>query len=176
MISLTPRQCDALRFIARFQATKGFSPSRREISEALGLKSRASAHRLLMGLVDRGAIRILPFRTRAIETLVTVDDPGAAEAPVNIGLNPRQQDALRFITGYVERNGIPPSKREIADGIGTARESTSYIQRILLALQAVGTVVLDEGQHRGITLLRPAPIPRAPDGEPLHFIRIGEAA
>jgi SOS-response transcriptional repressor LexA len=176
MIGLTERQCDALRFIARFQAAKGYSPSRREIAEALGLKSRASAHRLLVGLVERSAIRMLAYRTRAIEILVPVEDTEAAPAPVNIGLNPRQQDALRFITGYVERNGIPASKREIADGIGTARESTSYVQRILLALQAVGALVLDEGQHRGITLLQPAAIPRAPDGEPLHFIRIGESA
>jgi SOS-response transcriptional repressor LexA len=175
MIGLTPRQLDALRFIARFQAERGFSPSRREIAEGLGLRSKASSARLLTGLAERGAIRTLRCRTRAIEVLIPVSGSDGCGTR-GFGLTQRQQDALRFITGYIERNGIPPSKREIADGIATARESTSYIQRILLALRASGAIALDDGQHRGITLLRPVAIPRAPDGAPLHFVRIGESA
>lgn len=178
MISLTARQQDALRFIARFQAEKGYSPSRREIGAALGLTALASIHRLIMGLVDRGAVRILAKRTRAIEVLVPVpmEEAGAAGAVIGgFGLTERQQDALRFITGYIERNGIPPSVREIAVGIGTAPEATNYIHRILIALEQAGAIMRSPGQDRGIAVLRPLPIPRAPDGEPLRFIRIGEA-
>lgn len=173
MIGLTQRQSDALRFIARFQGEKGYSPSRREISEALGLRSKASAARLITGLVDRRAVRTLPFRTRAIEILIPVpgsDDEGRS---IGFGLTERQQDALRFITGYILANGIPPSVREIAAGIGCARQGTNYIQRILDALEASGAIIRGAGAHRGITLLKPAAIPRAPDGEPLRFIRIG---
>jgi SOS-response transcriptional repressor LexA len=173
MIGLTERQCDALRFIARFQAAKGFSPSRREIAAALDLRSMSAAQKLIMGLADRSAIRILPDRHRTIEILTPVAD---ATAPGTIGLNPRQQDALRFITGYIERNGIPPSIREIARGIGTSPESTNYVHRMLKALEQNGAISLSEAEDRGITVLRPLPIPRAPDGEPLHFVRIGESA
>lgn len=173
MIGLTQRQSDALRFIARFQGEKGYSPSRREISEALGLRSKASSSRLIEGLIQRKAVRTLPFRTRAIEILIPVPGSDADTGAIGFGLTERQQDALRFITGYVERNGIPPSIREIAAGIGCAPDSINYVQRILEALEANGAISRSASAHRGITLLRPAAIPRAPDGEPLHFIRIG---
>jgi SOS-response transcriptional repressor LexA len=177
MMGLTERQFDALRFIARFQAAKGFSPSRREIGEALGLTSMASAQRLVMGLVDRAALRILPERSRAIEILIPLpgvpDNDQDAAGCTGFGLTERQQDALRFITGYIERNGIPPSFREIAAGIGTSRKATNYIERILAALEGQGWISRSEGMDRGIAVLRTLPIPRAPDGEPLHFIRIG---
>lgn len=172
MIGLTARQQDALRFIANFQRAKGYSPSRREIGEAMGLSSMASAQRLVMGLVERRALRILRGRSRAVEVLVPVagtEETGCA----GFGLTERQQDALRFITGYVERNGIPPSYREIAIGIGTAPEGTNYILRIIDALEESGAIARSPGADRGITVLKPAPIPRAPDGEPLRFIRIG---
>lgn len=187
MMGLTKRQSDALQFIGRFQATKGFSPSRREIGEALGLTSLASGQRLIMGLVDRRAIRILPERHRAIEILIALPDPEPSDACANetrskgegsgrFGLTERQQDALRFIIGFLERNGIPPSFREIAVGIGTSPEGTNYIHRILSALENQGWISRSAGQDRGITVLERLPIPRAPNGEPLHFIRFEDAA
>lgn len=79
MIGVTKRQQDALRFISGYQQAKGYSPSRREISEALGLCSKSSAQRLLIGLEDRGAVRLLPFRDRAIEVLAPVAIPRAPD-------------------------------------------------------------------------------------------------
>jgi SOS-response transcriptional repressor LexA len=171
MIGLTERQSEALRFIAGFQREKGYSPSRREIGAALGLRSTSSSSRLIDGLIERRAIRTLPFRTRAIEILIPI--PGADESQLSgFGLTERQQEALRFITGYIEANGIPPSVREIAVGIGASPEGTNYIQRILAALEANGAISRSAAAHRGITVLKPAAIPRAPDGAPLHFVRI----
>jgi len=84
MISVTKRQQDALRFIAGYQQAKGYSPCRREISAALGLGSKASAQRLLVGLEDRGAVRLLRFRDRAIEVLAPVAIPRAPDgAPLH---------------------------------------------------------------------------------------------
>lgn len=92
-----------------------------------------------------------------------------------ISLTPRQQDALRFITGYHERNGISPSLREIAQGIGLESKTVFTVQWLLQSLEERG-VIVRTGRQRAIAVLEPLAIPRAPDGEPLHFVRIGECA
>ena len=79
MIGLTPRQMDALRFIAGFQQAKGFSPSFEEIGVGLGLASKNSVALLLDGLEERCAIRRLNYRRRAIEVLVPVAIPRAPD-------------------------------------------------------------------------------------------------
>ncbi len=90
-------------------------------------------------------------------------------------LTPRQQDALRFITGYHERNGIAPSLREIADGIGLDGKTVFTADWLVRSLEERGALVRT-GRQRAIEVLKALPIPRAPDGEPLHFVRIGEGA
>lgn len=79
MISATERQQDALRFIVGFQQANGFSPSRQEIGEALNLASKSGAQRLINGLADRGAIRVLRYRDRAIDVLVPIAIPRAPD-------------------------------------------------------------------------------------------------
>lgn len=90
-------------------------------------------------------------------------------------LTPRQQDALRFITGYRERNGIAPTLREIADGLGLNSKTVFTAEWLVRSLEERGAVVRT-GMHRAIEVIAPIAIPRAPDGAPLHFIRIGESA
>lgn len=87
MISLTPRQTDALRFVAGFQQAKGYSPCLREIAVGMGCspKSKGRTWETLQGLQERGAIRVLPGRTRAIEVLVPVTLPRAPDgAPLHV--------------------------------------------------------------------------------------------
>ena len=45
----------------------GWSPSFDEMKEALALKSKSGIHRLITGLEERGFIRRLPHRARALE-------------------------------------------------------------------------------------------------------------
>ncbi len=63
---LTERQAGALVFITSFIAANGFSPTYREIAEGLGLKSSYAAHLMVHHLVERGAITIVPRRSRSI--------------------------------------------------------------------------------------------------------------
>ncbi len=90
-----------------------------------------------------------------------------------ITLTERQQDALRFIIGFKERNGISPSMREIARGIGLSENTMGHVQRLLDCLEQRGAIRRQRFISRSIEVLERLPIPRAPDGEPLHFIRIG---
>lgn len=79
MISLTPRQKDLLRFVIGFQEAKGFSPSFKEIATGIGLKSTGQVARHLDALEERGAIRRLIDRARAIEVLVLIAIPRAPD-------------------------------------------------------------------------------------------------
>lgn len=89
-----------------------------------------------------------------------------------ITLTERQQDALRFITGYREANGIAPTLREIAAGLGLEGATAFTADWLVRQLEERGAVART-GMHRAIEVIAPIAIPRAPDGEPLHFIRIG---
>ncbi|MGB1027567.1 MAG: LexA family protein, partial [Rhodospirillaceae bacterium] len=81
---LTSKQRQLLDFIdARLRAT-GVSPSFDEMKEALNLKSKSGIHRLIKGLEERGFLRRLPYRARALEVVRRPEDAssGPAGAPV----------------------------------------------------------------------------------------------
>jgi repressor LexA len=84
---LTKKQHELLLYIHEHLGAEGISPSFDEMKEALGLKSKSGIHRLITGLVERGFIRRLPHRARAVEVLRLPDDmsqeagPGGRFAP-----------------------------------------------------------------------------------------------
>jgi len=89
-------------------------------------------------------------------------------------LTPRQQDVLRFIIGFQEAKGFSPSFDEITIGLGL--RARSQVSRHLDNLEERGAIRRVVQRARSIQVLTPIPIPRAPDCEPLHFIRMGESA
>lgn len=66
---LTAKQHELLHFIQERLDTSGISPSFEEMKEALGLKSKSGIHRLISALEERGFLRRLPNRARALEVL-----------------------------------------------------------------------------------------------------------
>ena len=66
---LTKKQYELLLFIDRRLKESGVSPSFEEMKEALGLRSKSGIHRLMTGLEERGFVRRLPHRARALEVL-----------------------------------------------------------------------------------------------------------
>jgi repressor LexA len=64
---LTKKQYELLLFINQRLNEHGVSPSFDEMKEALGLRSKSGIHRLITGLEERGFIRRLPHRARALE-------------------------------------------------------------------------------------------------------------
>ena len=63
---LTKKQSELLRFIHERLQEAGVPPSFDEMKEALDLRSKSGIHRLIMALEERGFIRRLPNRARAI--------------------------------------------------------------------------------------------------------------
>ncbi len=66
---LTRKQHELLLYIERQLSQTGVSPSFEEMKDALDLKSKSGVHRLISALVERGFIRRLPNRARALEVL-----------------------------------------------------------------------------------------------------------
>lgn len=67
---LTRKQSDLLHFIERHQAEQGgVSLTYNDMRDALRLKSKSGIHRLITGLEERGFIRRIPGRARAVEVL-----------------------------------------------------------------------------------------------------------
>ena len=66
---LTRKQHELLMFIDRRLRDSGVSPSFDEMKDALDLKSKSGIHRLITGLEERGFIRRLAHRARALEVL-----------------------------------------------------------------------------------------------------------
>lgn len=85
---LTRKQRDLLEFIAKRMQKDGVPPSFDEMKEALDLRSKSGIHRLITALEERGFIRRLAHRARAIEI---VKMPEAMEA----GFSPRVIDGDR---------------------------------------------------------------------------------
>lgn len=85
---LTAKQHELLRFIQQRLEETGISPSFEEMKEALDLKSKSGVHRLISALEERGFLRRLPNRARALEVIRQPGDvtpiragTGAAPAP-----------------------------------------------------------------------------------------------
>ena len=66
---LTRKQHELLTFIQTRLEESGISPSFEEMKEALDLKSKSGVHRLISALEERGFIRRLPNRARALEVI-----------------------------------------------------------------------------------------------------------
>jgi len=66
---LTRKQFELLRFINERLKDSGVPPSFDEMKDALDLRSKSGIHRLITALEERGFIRRLPNRARAIEVI-----------------------------------------------------------------------------------------------------------
>jgi repressor LexA len=85
---LTRKQHELLLYIDRHLSESGVSPSFEEMKEALDLKSKSGVHRLISALEERGFIRRLANRARALEVLkmpeMKAAAPATAGAPLRV--------------------------------------------------------------------------------------------
>lgn len=81
---LTAKQQQLLLFIDARLNSGGVSPSFDEMKDALGLKSKSGVHRLINALEERGFIKRMANRARALEIVKLPDGVAEAEAPSNV--------------------------------------------------------------------------------------------
>lgn len=99
---LTEKQKELLLFIHERMQERGVPPSFDEMKDALDLKSKSGIHRLITALVERGFIRRLPHRARAIEVI---------KLPEN---------EIVAASAHVRKSGFRPS---VIEGFGPPKSS-----------------------------------------------------
>ena len=143
---LTQRQLQLLRFIQNFVRDHDVSPSFEEMRSALQLRSKSGIHRLISGLEERGYIRRLAYRARALEVVKPLaEEPAGSEpdaTPIEKGSNVvrgafrRNRPELATTSG----NSLPLFGRIAAGSPIEALADTN-------ALIDVPGVLLSQGEH-----------------------------
>ena len=109
---LTKKQHDLLVFIHQRMSADGVPPSFEEMKDALDLKSKSGIHRLITALEERGFIKRLPNRARALEVL-RLPEPlaRAGVAPVE------RQPQRGYSPSVIEGAARPMRPREGSDSL-----------------------------------------------------------
>ncbi|MEO0427324.1 MAG: transcriptional repressor LexA [Pseudomonadota bacterium] len=141
---LTRKQHDLLMFIHKRVQRDGVSPSFDEMKEALDLRSKSGIHRLITALEERGFIRRLAHRARAIEIL---------RLPENVG-------------GEVPRQGFRP---EVIDGDRSSAPAGSTASPEIDALSRLGAAPVQRGEDAAMVPL----VGRIAAGSPIEAIENG---
>jgi repressor LexA len=109
---LTRKQFELLRFIHERLTEAGVPPSFDEMKDALDLRSKSGIHRLITALEERGFIRRLPNRARAIEVIKLPDSVGHGLGSVRSrGFTP---SVIEGDLGRVRANSEDDSGRPVA--------------------------------------------------------------
>ncbi len=109
---LTRKQHELISFIQVRLEETGISPSFEEMKEALDLKSKSGVHRLISALEERGFIRRLPNRARALEVLRQPEDaPRSVKAPALPATSPVADNVIPL------RAPIAPPRAAVANDV-----------------------------------------------------------
>lgn len=155
---LTRKQHELLMFVKQRLEATGVSPSFDEMKEALNLRSKSGIHRLITALEERGFIRRLPHRARALEVMKLPDAvvpasaaPVAAAGSEN-GFSPNviKGDFRKPLAGAPSNPSVPaiqiPLYGKIAAGtpVEALRDPTAQFD--------VPTALLSKGEHYALTI------------------------
>jgi repressor LexA len=91
---LTAKQRELLLFIDERLKSNGISPSFDEMRDALDLKSKSGVHRLISALEERGFIRRLPNRARALEVLKVPEGKASNVVPMRAATPAAANDTI----------------------------------------------------------------------------------
>ena len=142
---LTKKQRELLLFLEERISQSGVTPSFEEMKKKVGLKSKSGIHRLISALEDRGFIKKLPFKARAIEIL---------KVP-----NIKQKSSDESIKAMSDHVVELPLVGRIAAGLPIeaieASENSFYVPKVLtrgsdsFVLEVRGDSMIDAGINDG---------------------------
>jgi repressor LexA len=164
---LTQRQLQLFRFIQDYVRDRDVSPSFEEMRAALKLRSKSGIHRLISGLEERGYIRRLAYRARALEVLKPLADGPVGteldttpfEPPSNVVRGAFRRPRPEIAANGGSSGAALPLYGRIAAGspIEALADTSAVIETppMLLGqgehyvLQVVGDSMVDAGIHDG---------------------------
>ena len=142
---LTRKQRELLMFLEERISQSGVTPSFEEMKDKVGLKSKSGIHRLISALEDRGFIKKLPFKARAIEILKL---PNIKKRPLDKKTEIIENQVVELpIVGRIAA-GLPIEAIE-------SGENTFYVPKVLakgsdsFILEVKGDSMIDAGINDG---------------------------
>lgn len=134
---LTRKQYELLMFIHERLKEAGVPPSFDEMKDALDLRSKSGIHRLITALEERGFIRRLPNRARALEVIRLPDSvtPGLAAAP-----RPGPAGAKGFAPSVIE-GSLGKPRSVVAAGAPAGEAPTEVVSIPVMGRIAAGTPI-----------------------------------
>ncbi|HHB82492.1 MAG TPA: transcriptional repressor LexA [Devosia sp.] len=169
---LTRKQHELLMFVHERMKESGIPPSFDEMKDALDLKSKSGIHRLITALEERGFIRRLPNRARALEVVKLPDsmnpslggrkarfEPSVIEGDLGRVAQPRQDTGL---IGKEQTVSVPVMGRIAAgtpiEAIQTHSHTLTLPPEMIgpgehFALEVRGDSMIDAGIFDGDTVL-----------------------
>lgn len=153
---LTGKQHQLLSYLIDYQADKDITPSFDEMRQAVGLASKSGVHRLVSALEERGYIRRLPNRARAIEILRHPGSPASADGPSSNVVEAYFTESLSSVIALpllgriaagtpIEALSDPSSYLDVPAGLVAGGDH--------FALEIVGDSMVDAGIHDGDTVI-----------------------
>ena len=158
---LTKKQKQLLNYISTFQSRNGVTPSYEEMKDALGLKSKSGIHRLILALEERGFVKRLAHKARALEIIkdgITNLDVSSHRKNVVIADFKEQSHNLSEnkvstipMLGKIAAGTPIEAIQHNDDMIDVPRELMSVGESY--ALKVEGDSMINEGIHEGDTVL-----------------------
>ncbi len=167
---LTRKQLELLLFINDRLKEEGVPPSFEEMKEALNLQSKSGVHRLIVALEERGFLKRMPNRARALEVIKLPDNHSPSLAQKKGGFAPNViQGSLGKVKPMAPANdggpraAVVPLMGRIAAGVPIAaiQDHTNNISvppEMLgggehFALEVKGDSMIDAGIFDGDTVI-----------------------
>ena len=158
---LTKKQKQLLNYISIFQSRNGVTPSYEEMKDALTLKSKSGIHRLILALEERGFVKRLAHKARALEIIkdgITNLDVSSHRKNVVIADFKEQSHNLSEnkvstipMLGKIAAGTPIEAIQHNDDMIDVPRELMSVGESY--ALKVEGDSMINEGIHEGDTVL-----------------------
>ena len=159
---LTKKQKELLNYIQKFQSKNGVTPSYEEMKSALNLKSKSGIHRLILALEERGFVKRLAHKARALEII--------KDGISNINISEKNKNNLvvgDFSKSNQEENNNKLSTLPLLGKIAAGtpieaiqqNDSSVDVPKEMMpigesyALTVEGDSMINEGIHNGDTVL-----------------------
>ena len=158
---LTKKQKELLNYIQKFQSKNGVTPSYEEMKSALNLKSKSGIHRLILALEERGFVKRLAHKARALEIIkdgisnIRVSEKNKNNLVVGNFINNANEDSHKLSTlpllGKIAAGTPIEAIQQNDTSVDVPKEMMPIGESYALTVE--GDSMINEGIHNGDTVL-----------------------
>ena len=158
---LTKKQKELLNYIQKFQSKNGVTPSYEEMKYALNLKSKSGIHRLILALEERGFVKRLAHKARALEIIkdgisnIKISEKNKNNLVVGNFINNANDDNHKLSTlpllGKIAAGTPIEAIQQNDTSVDVPKEMMPIGESYALTVE--GDSMINEGIHNGDTVL-----------------------